>query len=95
MSEQTVKAGKYLAIFAALLVLTGVTVGVASLHMGFAMAVLVAILVASIKGGLVASYFMHLIDENKWIYLVLIITAIFFAMLMIAPTLVTVSDYRV
>lgn len=94
MSEQTQKAGKYLAVFAALLVLTAITVGVAKLHLGAAAAIAVALLVASVKGTLVAGYFMHLWHEQKWIYLVLALTAFFFLFMIFVPYLVTQSDYR-
>ncbi len=40
------------------------------------MAVTVAILVATIKGSLVACYFMHLISEKKLIYAVLALTVV-------------------
>ena len=50
----------YFMIFGALMVLTIVTVGVSYLHLPVAMAILVALVVATIKGSLVALYFMHL-----------------------------------
>jgi caa(3)-type oxidase subunit IV len=51
----------------------------------------VALLVAIIKGSLVACYFMHLISEKKLIYAVLAVTAFFFVALMVLPV-VTVHD---
>ena len=39
------------------------------------MAIAVALFVATIKGSLVACYFMHLISEKKLIYAVLALTA--------------------
>ncbi len=48
-------------------------------------AVAVALIVASIKGSLVACYFMHLISEKKLIYSVLLLTAIFFIALLFLP----------
>jgi len=53
--------------------------------------VTVALIVAIIKGSLVACYFMHLISEKKLIYAVLAVTAFFFAALMALPSF-TVSD---
>jgi cytochrome c oxidase subunit IV len=41
--------------------------------------------VASVKGALVASYFMHLIDEKITIYWTLLITAAMFLILMLLP----------
>jgi len=43
--------------------------------------------VATIKGSLVAMYFMHLLHERKVIYWVLILTVIFFVFLMFVPLL--------
>ena len=51
------------------------------------MAVTVALLVATVKGSLVACYFMHLISEKKLIYAVLALTAAFFAALLTLPVL--------
>ena len=81
----------YITVFVALMVLTIVTVTVSRFHLHLPIAVSVALLVATIKGSLVACYFMHLISEKKLIYAVLALTAFFFAALMALPA-VTVSD---
>jgi cytochrome c oxidase subunit 4 len=81
----------YITVFVALMVLTIVTVTVSRFHLPVPVAVTVALIVATIKGSLVACYFMHLISEKKLIYAVLALTAVFFAALMILP-FVTVSD---
>ena len=75
----------YLMIFGALMVLTMVTVGVSYLHLPVAMAIAVALVVATIKGSLVALYFMHLNHERKLVYYVLALTAIFFIFMMFVP----------
>jgi caa(3)-type oxidase subunit IV len=49
------------------------------------MAVSVAVLIALVKGSLVAGYFMHLISEKKLIYAVLAVTVVFFAALLALP----------
>ena len=77
----------YITVFVALMVLTIVTVAIARLHLPVPMAVTVALLVALIKGSLVACYFMHLISEKKLIYAVLALTVVFFAALLALPTL--------
>ena len=77
----------YIAVFVALLVLTCVTVAVSWLRLSVGMAILVAMLIASVKGSLVACFFMHLISEKKLIYSVLILTVVFFAFLMLVPTM--------
>ncbi len=48
---------------------------------------IVALVVATIKGSLVAMYFMHLLHERKVIYWVLMLTVIFFVFLMFVPLL--------
>jgi cytochrome c oxidase subunit IV len=81
----------YITVFVALMVLTIVTVAIAELHLPVHLAVTVALFVATVKGSLVACYFMHLISEKKLIYAVLALTAVFFAALLALPV-VTVHD---
>ena len=81
----------YVTVFVALMVLTIVTVAIARLHLPVHLAVTLALLVATVKGSLVACYFMHLISEKKLIYAVLLLTAIFFVALLALPV-VTVHD---
>ena len=76
----------YLMVFAGLGVLTAATVGVFYLfHPAVHVAIIVALIIASIKGFLVAGFFMHLLSEKKVIYGVLILTLIFFIFLMTLP----------
>ncbi len=76
----------YLIVFAALSVLTVVTVGVSYLHIeSVVITVLIALFIASIKGGLVAGYFMHLVSEKQIIFWVLALTVAFFIVLMLVP----------
>jgi cytochrome c oxidase subunit IV len=81
----------YITVFVALMVLTIVTVAVSRFHLPVPIAVTVALIVAIIKGSLVACYFMHLISEKKLIYAVLALTVFFFAALIALPVF-TVSD---
>lgn len=75
----------YITVFVALMVLTIITVAVSYLHLPIAMAVAVALLVATVKGTLVACYFMHLLAEKKLIYAVLALTVVFFVALLVLP----------
>ena len=77
----------YITVFVALMVLTIVTVTVSRFHLPVPIAVTVALLVAIIKGSLVACYFMHLISEKKLIYAVMLLTVVFFAVLLALPVL--------
>lgn len=76
---------KYLYVFGALAVLTIITVGVSQLHLPGWQAVALALVIASIKGSLVAAFFMHLISERRLIYGVLVLTVFFFGMMMWGP----------
>jgi cytochrome c oxidase subunit 4 len=75
----------YLTVFAALAALTVVTVAVSYLDLNVPAAITVALLIALIKGSLVACYFMHLISEKKFIFAVLLLTVVFFLVLMFVP----------
>ncbi len=83
----------YITVFVALMVLTIVTVGISRVHLPVWMAVTVALLVATIKGSLVACYFMHLISEKKLIYGVLVVTTLFFLALLALPALTHSNGY--
>ena len=76
---------RYLMVFGALLFLTIVTVGVKYLHLNIVKAIILALIIATIKASLVACYFMHLISERKVVYAVLICTVTFFIGLMFLP----------
>ncbi len=73
----------YVAVFVALGVLTLVTVWASYLPINVQGHVIVALLIASVKAGLVAAFFMHLTSEKPLIYRVLIFTVIFFLGLII------------
>ena len=83
----------YITVFAALMALTIITVAVSYLHLPLALAVGVALLVATVKGSLVACYFMHLISEKKLIYAVLALTAVFFVALLALPAVTHSNGY--
>ena len=76
---------RYWIVGIALFLLTVVTVAVSYLDLSPVMAVVVALIIACIKGGLVAAVFMHLISERQAIYSLLLLTVFFFIVLMIGP----------
>jgi len=78
--------GKYYVVFVALLCLTAITVGVSYLHLKRPLAITVALIIATVKAGMVAGVFMHLISEKKVIYAVLILTAAFFLLVLLLPS---------
>jgi caa(3)-type oxidase subunit IV len=73
----------YLIIGAALMAGTGLTVWASLINFGSREAnIVIALIIACVKGFLVAGFFMHLISEKKMIYSVLAFTVFFFAALM-------------
>ena len=85
----------YITVFVALMALTIITVAVSYLDLPPVMAITVALFVATIKGSLVACYFMHLISEKKLIYAVLAITVIKFAVLLALPAFTHSDGYGI
>jgi cytochrome c oxidase subunit 4 len=83
----------YITVFVALMALTLITVAISYLHLPLPMAVTVALLVATVKGTLVACYFMHLVSEKKLIYAVLGLTAVFFLALLALPVFTVRNGY--
>ena len=83
----------YIIVFVALMALTIITVAVSYLDLSTPMAITVALFVATVKGSLVACYFMHLISEKRLIYVVLAITAIKFVALLLLPALTHNNGY--
>jgi cytochrome c oxidase subunit 4 len=77
----------YIIVFVALMALTIITVAISYLDLPPAMAIAVALFVATIKGSLVACYFMHLISEKRLIWAVLVITVVKFVALLALPAL--------
>ena len=75
----------YILVFVALAALTVITVAVSYLKLSVGAAIALALFIATIKGSLVACFFMHLISERKLIYSVLILTVVFFIALMVLP----------
>jgi len=81
----------YILVFVSLMALTLITVAVSYLHLSVPVAIAVALLIATVKGSLVACYFMHLISEKKLILWVLAVTVAFFLALLLIPAF-TVAD---
>lgn len=82
----------YITVFVTLMALTVVTVAASYLHLKMGATIALALFIATVKGALVACYFMHLISEKKIIYIVLIFTVLFIAGL---PFLTMLAKYDV
>jgi cytochrome c oxidase subunit IV len=55
-------------------------------------AITVALIIAAMKGSMVAAVFMHLNHERRWVYGTLILTAVFFVVLLLLPLLTSLDD---
>ncbi|HWW82929.1 MAG TPA: cytochrome C oxidase subunit IV family protein, partial [Vicinamibacterales bacterium] len=81
----------YLTVGALLFLGTAITVAANRLQLVVPLAITVALIIATVKGSMVASVFMHLSHEKKWVYGALLLTVAFFVVLMLVP-LLTISD---
>ncbi len=81
----------YMRVFVALMAFTIITVAASRLHFGVPIAITIALIIAAMKGSMVAGVFMHLSHEKQAIYGALLLTILFFIVLMFVP-LFTVLD---
>ena len=82
---------RYMTVGIALLVFTAITVAANRFHFVVPLAITVALIIAVMKGSMVAAVFMHLSHEKPWIYGALLLTVVFFAVLIFVP-LLTILD---
>jgi cytochrome c oxidase subunit 4 len=73
--------GRYLRVWLALMALTALTWGLSRFHIPGGAGVAVALVIASVKGGLVALFFMHLYDQQGANRLVFLTSLVFVALL--------------
>lgn len=77
----------YLLVFLALAALTFATVEIASFRLAVLPAVVLALGIATVKGSLVASSFMHLLRERKLILAILALVLVLFLVILALPVL--------
>lgn len=91
--EKSVRS--YMTVFAMLLVFTVLTVGASRFHFAVPVAIAVALVIAGMKGTMVATVFMHLSHEKKWIYGSLLLTVVFFIVLLSLPILTVLDNLSI
>lgn len=91
--SHTISTRLMVAVYAALVVLTVTTVAVARVELGHPWNFVVAMVIASLKGGLVVAFFMHLVWDRKF-NLLLFLTAILFLILFLGLSLNDRSEYQ-
>jgi cytochrome c oxidase subunit IV len=89
MSEHIVSAKLYYAIWITLLILTGVTAGIAFIDLG-PFNTIVALVIATLKAVLVILFFMHLKYSSEKMTSVVVISALFWLLILLALSL---ADY--
>lgn len=80
-----------LGVFGALILLTALTVGVTAIDLGAAGNLIVAMAIATVKAGLVAAFFMHLLYDKK-LNLVIFLGSFAFLFLFITFTLMDSAE---
>jgi cytochrome c oxidase subunit 4 len=81
----------YIIVFVMLMVFTVVTVAASRFHFAVPVAIAVALVIAGMKGSMVATVFMHLSHEKRWVYGTLVLTVIFFIVLLMLPVLTSLD----
>ena len=84
----------YMTVFAMLMVFTVITVAVSRFHFAVPVAIAIALIIAAMKGAMVAGVFMHLSHERQAIYGTLILTVLFFVVLMFIPLFTDMDHIR-
>ena len=80
------------AVWITLVLLTGITVGVARLNLG-GMALWVAMAIATLKASLVALYFMHL-RYDRPVHLIIFLGTLLFVFLFVGMALIDTQSYQ-
>jgi len=69
--DRVMNYGNYVRVWVGLIILTGITVSVAGMQLG-RWAIVLPLLIAGTKSGLVLNYFMHLKSEKELIFKLII-----------------------
>lgn len=85
----------YLKVFSALIFLTFVTVGVSYLGLPPSLSIIVALAVASVKGTLVATWFMHLLHDTKFNVMLFLVAFWFIGVFFVLTSVDLMSRGRV
>jgi len=77
----------YITVFVMLMIFTVLTVAVSRFHFAVPIAIAVALIIAATKGSMVGTVFMHLSHEKQAIYGTILLTFLFFFLLLFLPLL--------
>jgi len=85
----------YITVFVALMIFTVITVAASRFHFAVPIAIAIALIIAAMKGSMVAGVFMHLSHEKQAIYGALLLTFVFFLVLLFIPVLTNLDHIGV
>ena len=85
----------YMTVFAMLMLFTIITVAASRFHFAVPVAITVALIIAAMKGSMVAAVFMHLSNEKRWVYGTLLLTAVFFLGLLLLPLFTSLDSLAI
>jgi cytochrome c oxidase subunit IV len=85
----------YIKVFVMLMIFTVITVAASRFHLAVPAAITVALIIAAMKGSMVAAVFMHLSHEKRFVYGTLLLTAAFFIVLLLLPLFTSLDSLAV
>jgi cytochrome c oxidase subunit IV len=85
----------YMTVFAMLMVFTVITVAASRFHLAVPVGIAVALIIAAMKGSMVAAVFMHLSHEKRWVYGTLLLTGAFFLVLLLLPLFTSLDSLAI
>ena len=84
------RGGLLIPILMCLFMLGGTTYGMAEESLAF-----YALIIAAMKGSMVAAVFMHLSHEKRFVYATLVLTAVFFLGLLLLPLFTSLDSLEI
>ena len=85
----------YITVFVMLMIFTVITVAASRFRLAVPAAITVALVIAAMKGSMVAAVFMHLSHEKRWVYGTLLLTAAFFIVLLLLPLFTSLDSLAI
>jgi caa(3)-type oxidase subunit IV len=85
----------YMMVFVMLMIFTVLTVAASRFELAVPAAITLALIIAAMKGSMVAAVFMHLSHEKRWVYGTLLLTAAFFIVLLLLPLFTSLDTLAV
>jgi cytochrome c oxidase subunit 4 len=85
----------YMTVFGMLMLFTIITVAASRFRLAVPIAITIALIIAAMKGSMVAAVFMHLSHEKRLVYGTLLLTAAFFVALLLLPLFTSLDSLAI